>query len=935
MALSAGSRLGSYEIVSAIGAGGMGEVYRARDTRLKREVAIKVLPEAFARDPDRLARFQREAELLATLNHPNIAAVYGLEQDNGTSAIVLELVEGETLAERISSVASGFSRTSPAPAEAGADTGMSVPEALAIARQIADALEAAHERGIIHRDLKPANIKITPEGKVKVLDFGLAKAIDTASVGAGLQTGPQLSHSPTMTSPAMTQAGIILGTAAYMSPEQARGKPVDRRTDIWAFGCVLFEMLTRRQTFEAGETVSDAIAAILTRDPDWTALPANTPPHIHRLLRRCLQKDPQKRLPHIGVARLEIDEGPGEASVSAPSAGASDVRTDKKSRHYGLMAGLVAVTAIAFAALGGAVAWRLRSVPPSAPVTRFSFPLPEGQNFTNTGRQLIAISPDGSQLVYVAYNQLYLKRMSELEARPIPGTLVPQGILNPVFSPDGGSIAFYSGGDQTLKRVAVTGGAPVTICPASGPFGISWGVDEILFGQGGGGIMRVSPNGGTPERIVAVKADEVAHGPQMLPGGETVLFTLATGTSDDRWDKATIVAQSLKSSERTTLVAGGSDGRYLPTGHLVYALSGTLFAIPFDVDRLATTGGPVSSVEGVRRAGNNTATAQFSVSSGGALVYVPGPASTTFAQQDLALIDRTGAVQRLRLSPTTYLYPRISPDGRRVAVQRDDGKESSIAIYDLSGVSPIRRLTFGGNNRFPMWSPDGQRVVFQSDREGDNGIFWQRADGSGAAERITKADEATSHIPESWSMGDRFSFSVVKAAQVSLWTYSMRDKKAAPFDDVRSVVLPNSAFSPDGRWLAYNIGEGPGIAGAVFVQPFPPDGSKYEITRAGINPQWSPNGKELLYSGGSGAPFFAVNVTTAPSFTFSKPVAVPRAGLLGANPIASPRYVDIAADGAHLIGVINSATQDGTAAGPTIEVVLGWFQEVKRRAPTR
>jgi Tol biopolymer transport system component len=891
----------------------MGQVYRARDTKLNRDVALKVLPDSFANDPDRLARFQREAQVLASLNHPNIAHIHGLEDNGGVRALVMELVEGEDLAQRLARGA------------------IPIEEALPIAKQIAEALEAAHEQGIIHRDLKPANIKVRPDGTVKVLDFGLAKAVEAAGAPSA-----SVSMSPTITSPAMTQAGMILGTAAYMSPEQARGKPTDRRADIWAFGCVVFEMLTGRPAFDPGETVSDAIVAILSRDPAWSALPPDTPPHVLRLLRRCLQKDPQKRLPHIGVARLEIDEGPSEASVSPASASAGDTRPEKRTRRYGSMASLIAVTAIVFAAISGAAAWRFKLAPPPAPVARFSFLLSEGQNFTNTGRQLIAISPDGSQMVYVANNQLYLRSMSELEARPIPGTQVEQGVLNPVFSPDSQSIAFFSGADQTLKRVAVSGGAPVTICPASAPFGVSWGTDGILYGQGRGGILRTSANGGTPEQIVAVKADEVAHGPQMLPGGETVLFTLATGTSDDRWDKASIVAQSLKSGERTTLVTGGSDGRYLPTGHLVYALSGALFAVPFDVIRLATTGGPVSSVEGVRRAGNNTATAQFSVSSGGSLIYVPGPASTTFAHLDLALIDRTGAVQRLKLSPTTYLYPRISPDGGRVAVQTDDGKESSIAIYDLSGVSPIRRLTFGGNNRFPMWSPDGQRVVFQSDREGDNGIFWQRADGSGPAERITKADEGTSHIPESWPKGDRFSFSVVKAAQVSLWTYSMRDKKAAPFDAVRSLVLPNSAFSPDGRWLAYNIGEGPGNAGDVFVQPFPPDGSKYEITRAGINPLWSPDGKELLYSGGSGAPFFAVDVTTAPSFTFSKPVAVPRAGLVGANPIASPRYVDIAADGKHLIGVIDSTTtQPGAAASRTIEVVLNWTEELKQRVPTR
>src|SRR5262245_7365490 len=727
MALDQGTRLGSYEIIALLGVGGMGEVYRARDLKLKREVAIKVLPDLLAGDPERLVRFQREAELLATLNHPNIAAIYGLEgrdgqdRQGGPLAIVLELVDGETLAEEIA-------RGPIAP-----------DEALRIARQIVDALEAAHDRGVVHRDLKPANIKLTTDGKVKVLDFGLAKMLESPAAASSLSMSPTLSMHA-------TYAGVILGTAAYMSPEQARGKLVDRRTDIWSFGCVLFEMLAGKQAFDAsGDTVSDAVAAVLMKEPDWTALPATTPPHVVSLLRRCLQKDVQKRVPHIGVARLEIDEGSSSSVVLAPTADGG--------QPFWRKAIPVALGALLTAMVAGTAWWRFKPEPLAPIVTRFAFMLPDGQIFSNAGRQVIAISPDGTQLVYTANQRLYLRGMSDLEPRPIAGVDGTYAVLNPVFSPDGRWIAFWSGADLNLKKVPVTGGSPVTLGAAGGPYGMSWGSDGILFGEAGKGVIRVSPNGGASEVLVSIKPDELAQGPQMLPGGDAVLFTLARGsvTVGDRWEKAQIVVQSLRSGQRKVLIEGGTDARYLATGHIVYAVAGVVRAVAFDVKGLHVSDGPVPVVEGVRRAPTQTTgTSQFSVATNGSLVYIPGPVSTDLGGRQLALLDRKGAAEALMIPAGNIDHPRVSPDGKRVVFVKED-QEAIVWTYELSGATAMRRVTFGGNNRFPIWTSDGQRVVFQSDRDGDLGLFWQRADGTGTAERLTRADKDVAHVAESWS----------------------------------------------------------------------------------------------------------------------------------------------------------------------------------------
>ncbi len=553
------------------------------------------------------------------------------------------------------------------------------------------------------------------------------------------------------------------------------------------------------------------------------------------------------------------------------------------------------------------------------------------------------MSPAGTHIVYSANRRLYLRSLSDLEVRPVTGADNSGSTqLNPVFSPDGRSIAYFEQGDGTIKRIALSGGAATTVCEADNPYGMSWAGDAIFFGQGSKGIMRVSANGGKPEAVASIKAGELAHGPQLLPDRQTLLFTLATGVNADRWDKARIVAESLKSHERKTVIDGGTDARYLPTGHLVYALGGVGFAVPFDVKRLGPSGGPVPIVEGVRRSTSaGTGSAQFGTSDTGSLAYIPGPVSTTGDQMSVGLFDRKGGSDLLKVQPGAYQLPRMSPDGRRIAIGSDDGKEASIWIYELSGTSSMRRVTFEGqgHNRFPIWSADSQRVAFQSDREGDLGIFWQRADGAGSAERLTKAEEGVSHIPESWAPdGERFLYNAGKGGATSLWVFSMKDRRAARFDAVESpaATLTGAVFSPDGRWVAYASRQGR-ASGAVYVQPFPPTGAKYQISKNaddGHHPVWSPNGAELVFTPGQAIRLDAVRVTTQPSFAFGEAMPVARSFQIASG--ASERPYDISRDGQHFLGLIDAAqTQSGAPATQQIHVVLNWFEQLKARVPNR
>jgi serine/threonine-protein kinase len=915
MSFAAGTTLGSYVIGTPLGAGGMGEVYRARDTKLKREVAIKVLPDTVAHDADRLARFQREAELLATLNHPNIAAIYGLEEGPPTGvgagfsrpvhALILELVEGPTLADRIAQ--------GPIPLD----------DALPIARQTALALEAAHQAGIVHRDLKPSNIKVRPDGTVKVLDFGLAKAREPHAPA-------ELSQSPTITSLAVTGMGVILGTAPYMAPEQAKGHPADTQSDLWAFGCVLYEMLGGRRAFE-GEDVTDTIAAVLRGAPDWSALPADVPSVIHTLVRRCLEKDRRQRIANVSIVRFLIEELPG-MPVDLP-------RPTVTPRPVWRRAMPTLLTAIVAGVLAGGAVW---IVTPSAPlpISRSRFILPAGQELTNVSRQAIAISPDGARMVYVANERLFLRSLSELEARPIAGTenimnlpsvgtFNPGSTMNPVFSPDGGSIAYYAGG---FKKIAISGGTPVSIARGDPPWGMSWDEDEIVFGQGTKGIMRVSEHGGSPELLVKVGSNEMAANPQMLPGGRAVLYTLAAAT-DERWEQASIVVQPLPTGDRKIVINGGTHARYVPTGHIVYAVAGTLFAAPFDAQRLEVTGGAAPIVEGVQRstfARAGTGSAHYSFSSTGALLFIPGSVSTVVADRALVLMDRTGGRESLKFEPNAYGSLRISPDGLQLAVDIDAGADAAVWIYDLTGARAPRRLTFGGDNRFPIWSSDGQRIAFQSEREGDNGIFWQRADGSGTVERLTKPDQGASHVPESWSpQGENLLFSVMAdSGAVSLWTMSAKDRKALPFGDARSTSPFNAVFSPDGRWVAYTLRTD--TSANVYVEPFPANGAKYQITTDnGHHPIWLPEGKGLTYRV-STSQQVSISVSTQPSFTFGNPTPA-TTGQLPTVVSVGPRSYDLARDGSRFLVVAPAAS--GPPAAPEVRIVLNWFEELKRLVP--
>jgi serine/threonine-protein kinase len=906
MALTIGTQLGSHEITGLLGKGGMGEVYRARDLKLKREVAIKMLPEEFSRDSDRVSRFQREAELLAALNHPNIAAIYDLQEANDTRFLVLELVEGETLAERI--------QRGPIPVE----------QALKIAHQIAEAFESAHEKGVIHRDLKPANVKITAEGKVKVLDFGLAKALESAPARVS-------SNSPTMLSAAATNGGMILGTAGYMSPEQARGHPADQRSDIFSFGCVLYEMLTGQQPFP-GETVSDVLASILAREPDLrAALPHNLHPKIEELIRRCLAKHRKHRLHAIADVRVEI-----ETIMSDPHGlefqavhGAGRRPLWKRPAPFVLSAALVVITAV--------IVWSLRPGPPLAAIAKFPLVLPEGQLATNTRSNLVAISPDGANIVYVANGQLYLRSLSDMEAKPIQGTA--EDADSPFFSPDGRWLAFYAQTEKRLKKIAITGGASIPICDATTIFGASWdSEDHIFFGQQGKGILRVSANAGKPEVVVAQKPGEIAYGPQVLPGGDALLFTVSVSLNTLAWDRAKIVVQSLKTGVRKLLIEGGSDARFVPTGHIIYAVGSTLFAVPFDVKKLQTTGGYIPVMEGVRRSrlfpGGTTAATQFGFSNNGSMIYVPGgPVLGNGTDANLALVSRTGARKLLNIPPGPYSQPRISPNGKQLVLHTEYGEDRVVWIHDLTGATAPRKLTFGGHNHRPTWSPDGERVVYTSDRDGEAALFWQRADGNGPAEPLFKGETGVTIQSEAWSPhGNMIIFSTSRAAVRTLWTLSPGvDPKPKPLITTYST---NSSISPDGRWLAYTSSDSGGSE--VYVQPFPPNGNKFQVTDGGRSPLWSPDGKQLFYLRAQGAgtsQIMAVDVQTQPNFVVVKTSPLPIERIVGDT---GPRAYDIAPNGQSFIVMIPKSQSDpGKAPPDQINVTLNWFTELQQRVPVK
>ena len=900
MALSLGTTLGPYQVTAKIGEGGMGEVWQARDTKLDRDVALKVLPEAFTSDPDRLARFEREAKVLASLNHPNIGSIYGLEEAEGVRALVLELVEGPTLADRI--------KQGPIP----------IDEALPIAKQIAEALEAAHERGVIHRDLKPANVKVKADGMVKVLDFGLAKAFQPDA------SDPNMSQSPTISlTAAATQIGVIMGTAAYMSPEQAKGKTVDKRADVWAFGCVLYEMLTGQRPF-VGDDVSDTLAAVLRAEVDLDALPDAIPARLRQIVRRCLQKDPKQRLHDVADLRLAMD---GAFETTVPQTAEAVVAPALQVWQRPVPAAIAALTLLA---IGGLTVLSLTRPAPTL-VARFPIQLGADEAFSGTGRPIVAISSDGSHVVYSANNGLSLRPLDQLHATPIPGT---DGARNPFFSPDGQRIGFYAAGQ--LKRVSVSGGAPVTLGEANTPWGASWGADDmILYGQGSQGIWRVPGTGGSPEQLIPMEDGEQAHGPQLLPGGEWVLFTFRPSGASS-WDQAQIVVQSPETGERSVVIDGGRDARYVATGHLVYALNGVLLAAPFDLGERRVTGGPVALVEDVSDAGANTGAAQFSLAANGSLVYVPGFGGAGLnLTSRLVVTGRDGAGTPLADIAGYAWYPRFSPDGTRVAfaVSQTPGAGGAADLWVLDIERGTRtRLTSEGNNRFyPVWSPDGSQLAYADGAGATNRVLLTSADGSGEPETLLDRNER--QFPTSW---------VTDGNVMTLYTDNPDTARdlyvlaldgdltpepflATPFQE-RGV-----SFSPDGQWIAYVSDESG--RDEVYVRPYPGPGGQVTIsTGGGEEAVWGPDGSELFYRNGDQV--MVVEVTTGQTFSAGAPAplfAAPYALDNAAGGAGNPNY-DLSPDGAQFI-FVEQDSPTGVEGVAQITVVLNWHKELLERVP--
>ena len=805
MRLAPGTRLGSYEIVSGIGAGGMGEVYRAHDTVLDRDVALKLVHPDFCHHADSLTRLRREARALAALNHPNVATLHGLAEFDGSCGLVMELVSGETLADMLRG------------------RGLPVAEVRRLGAQIAAALEAAHEHGITHRDLKPANIKITTDGSVKVLDFGLAKSDGSAGDAA---------------STLVTADGAMVGTVPYMSPEQVRGTPVDRRTDIWAFGCVLFEMLTGRLLFDGGSR-SDIVVGILEREPDWSRLPPETPESLRRVLRRCLEKDVRRRFRDIGDVRLELEEPsgiaePGTAGRSQPIGAAMPA----PHRHSWLRSGALVATGLLIGALGG-VLWPQRSPSPPNEV-RFSITLSDDERLAATALGGLAMAPDGRTIVYVTgrgnTTQLMARSLDSGTAQPLQGTF---GAVSPFFSPDGGWIGFFA--DGKLKKIPVAGGAAMAICDAADGLGGSWSAQgTIVFAAAtGGGLQRVSANGGTPARATEldVARGEFSHRwPEFLPGGDIVLFTVGTV---GEWSEAEIVAQPVGGGSRTAILKGGTNPHYLPSGHLAYAHDGAIWVAPFNPRSLSLDGTPVRALEGVNTSVDGAA--QFAVSRDGASVYQP---SVSWSARRLVVVDGSSQTP-LAAPPHAYVTPRVSPDGQRVLLGVADDAEH-VWSYDLSA-GTLTQLTFEAANRAPIWSPDGQRVVFGSNRNGALNLFAMPAGANGPAERLTTSESL--QVPGSWSPdGEVLAFMEQHPTSGrDIWLMRRNGDRTAFANSDADESAPR--VSPDGRWIAYVSNES-GQA-EVFLRPIGGGVSRRISTNGGSEPVWRRDGTLYYRSYGS------------------------------------------------------------------------------------
>ena len=891
-----GRKVGPYEVVAKVGEGGMGEVYRARDVRLGRDVAIKVLPAAVALDPDRIARFDREARLLASLNHPNIAHIYGVEtleppfdsaqgRANG-KALVMELVEGDTLAGAIA--------RGPLP----------VRDALRIAGQIADALDAAHARGVIHRDLKPANIKITPQGQVKVLDFGLAKAFGPSELDA------DLSQLPTVTS-AGTREGMVLGTAAYMSPEQARGLAVDKRTDIWAFGCVLYEMLTGRRAFP-GATMSDTIAAILQRDPDWSALPATLPPDAARLLRRCLEKDASRRLRDIGNTRADLDESMSSPSTAMPATTAAPSQRPAWIFWLAVAAAIILGTMFVTQRFGWFQPAAETSSESSSNPSRFVESVTGGLQLGQAPS--IALSDDGRHLAYVAVKEgtksLYIRDIDDVVARPLAGT---QDADQPFFSPDGHWIGFFA--ENKLKKVPVTGGAPTVLTSVSNPRGGAWLPDNtIIFAPSAATVlMRVSAEGtgkAEPASTLDGKLNEASHRwPHVLPGGNAILYAAGPTVSARAWMEAHIVAQSLTDNRRSVIATHGSFPRFLSSGHLVYAQSGVPFAQRFDPKSLQTTGDAFPILERISGGGVNGGSLHWATSRASTMAYVPG----FDLQVELVLRERDKD-DRVVLPAGSYNGPRLSADGKFIAVTIVTGTDSDIWIHDV-GRGTTSKLTSGGRNLWPVWSPDGRRVAYASSREGSTNVYWRAIDGSGSEEQLTRT--AHTFVPQRWTHdGSHLILTEVRPDQPN-GVVLMSTTGEHTIERFATGEGPSTmgALSPDGHWMAFMSDESG--RNEVYVRPYPGPGPAVQVsTMGGDEPLWSGRGLELVFRRGEA--YYSAGVTAAKGgITASSPVKV----FEGRYAPAGVRTgFDVSADGRIFLFVKNVQPRENLSQ---IKLVLG------------
>lgn len=898
--LKIGQTLGHYEIISLLGKGGMGEVYQAKDTKLGRDIAIKMLPVEFAIDSGRVERFQREARLLASLNHPNIAAIYGLEESGRTSFLVMELIEGDTLAERL--------KQGPIPIE----------ESLKLALQIAEGLEAAHEKGVIHRDLKPANIKVTPEGKIKILDFGLAKAF------APDQGEAKPSDSPTI-SAAATRQGVILGTAAYMSPEQAKGKTVDKRADIWAFGVVLFEMLTGKMLF-GGETVTETLAAVIKGEPDWSLLPQELCPRIRFMIERCLEKESKNRYSSISDVRVDIRKVLEEpAGIRYPS-----VEMLKPVSNIKFIMPWVIASIIILAIVAGFLFVR-RNPPQPRDIVRMEHILQEGEQFNiPVGSVLkmghtLDVSPDGRKILYSTQRGLSLLSLDRIRAEIIPGT--DENPQSPFFSPDGEWIGFWSQKNNKLKKISVHGGSPVDLCDVDWVFGAQWCEDDrIIYGDVTRGIMRVSANSGTPE--VLVEMGQCAF-PQLLPDNKSILFTDMSG------HPFMIVIQNLETKDRKDLFQGAF-AHYIPTGHLVYLtgeiMKGVIMAVSFDPVKQEAKGAHIPVIDGMLLG---------STSNSGTLAYIPAriieQASGILSRRNLVWVDRTGNETPLNAPPDYYRTPKISPDGTKVALSIE-GDNPDIHIWD-SIHENMKRLTFKEyRDDVPIWTPDGEYIIFTSNRGKKAGIYRKAYDGTGETEELVSVQSGNSLIPH-FLVGDGKSL-VLAQGSVSgnvsfISQITIGDKTSLKPLLKEKYVVTHPSISPDRKYMAYAATESGNLG--IYVCPFPDVKSgKWQISSPGEyaeSPIWSPDGTELFYLNRDNV--MAVQVDTRSSFSYGKPKALFKLSYVTGY-IESVAY-DIHPNGKRFLMLkeVESTGEPLKRSPGKINIVLNWFEELKEKVPDR